>query len=356
MPTVIFFLLISLLSNLTPVQAQVQYKDFLLSDKAIWVLTTGGEVRIIDHKYKKINKTIRDDAAITHLARDRQGIIVVADNLNRLKTYNEATDSWQIRQTLTNTILGLVFDSHNRGYAITDKGIQDLATGQLYFSKLSRLANQTLHEDRWENVSCFHMDNDNNIWVGFDFGEWGGKLFIFDTHRKTFVKPILADTEERLYPVASFSEDSTSVYVSAAMNHKMTSESTISHFKNFQETLLFVSKADWKKPVQVDTEVAVPTTQGENIQSVSYSPYDNALYFTSQNGIFRGTLPDNLSTPQHWQQIAMTNISAQNSSSKAILVPNSIDKIAVVKKNTLIFLSQFDGVGILENGRVTMLP
>ncbi|GAB3756103.1 hypothetical protein [Spirosoma pomorum] len=354
MPTFIFFLLISLLSIVNPVQAQVQYKDFLISDKAIWVLTTGGEVRIIDREHKKVTKTIRNDAAITHLAQDRQGTIFVADNVNQLKTYNEATDSWQIRQTLTNTILGLVFNSQNKGYAITDKGIQDLATGQLYFSKLSRLANQTMHEDRWEGLSCFHMDKDNNIWVGFDFGEWGGKLFIFDTDKKTFIKPILADIEERLYPVQSFSEDSTSVYVSAATNHMQTS-GTISRFKNFQETLLFDNEAHWSEPVKVNTGTEMYTIQGEGIESVVYSPYENVLYFASQNGIFRGNIPSNRTEAQHWKKIATSSSELTTAPAGITIVPHNINKIAAVKKTTLVFLSQFDGIGILENGHVTML-
>jgi hypothetical protein len=256
---------------------------------------------------------------------------------------------------LTNTVFGLVFDGQNRAYAITDKGIQDLATREIFFSKLSRLANQTMHEDRWEGLSCFHMDKDNNIWIGFDFGEWGGKLFIFDTGRKTFVKSILADMEERLYPVESFSEDPTAVYVSAIMNHMMTSGSTISRFKNFQETLLFESKSYWSEPVQDGTRKLKYMIQGEGIKSVSYSPYDRVLYFASQNGIFRGEVPDGLTEARHWQHMAINDVEAKNSSPKAVLVPHSINRIAAVKKNTVVFLSQFDGIGIFENGRITML-
>jgi hypothetical protein len=354
MPFSIILLLIPLLSIVNPVQAQTQYKDFIITGNSAWVLTSEGKISVIDLVSKKVSKTIKSDVAITHLAQDRQETIVVADNLNELKTYSDATGSWQIRQKLANKVFGLVFDSQNRGYTITDKGIQDLATGQLYFSKLSRLANQTLHEDRWENVSCSYMDKDNNIWVGFDFGEWGGKLFVFDTDKKTFVRPIMAELDERLYPVESFSEDSTSIYVSAAMNHMQTS-GTISRLENFQETLLFDSEAHPGKPVQVGTRTEIRVIQGEGIESVVYSPFDNVLYFASQNGIFHGRVPAGLTEAKHWQQIATTNISAQNSLPKVVLVPHNINKIASVRENTLLFLSQFDGVGILENGRVTML-
>jgi hypothetical protein len=211
-----------------------------------------------------------------------------------------------------------------------------------------------MHEDKWEGLSCSYIDKGNNIWVGFDFGEWGGKLFIFDTNKKTFVPPSLADMEERLYPVESFSEDSKSVYVSAAMNHMMTSGS-ISRFENFRETLLFASKGQWSEPVQTNTGSERYIIDGEAVHSIRFNPYDNALYFASQNGIFRGMPTDNLSDPKKWQQIATTNARFLKSLPEVALVPHNIIKIAAVKKNTLVFLSQFDGIGILENGHVTML-
>jgi ligand-binding sensor domain-containing protein len=347
-------LLISLLSVVTSANKKTQYKDFLLSDNAVWALTADGEISVIDLASKKVRRTIKNDVAVTHLAKDRTGAIVIVDKANQLKTYNKATGSWQPMQTIKHKMFGLVFDSQNRAYAVTDKGIQELATGEIYFSKLSRLDNQTMHEDRWEGLSCFHMDKDNNIWVGFDFGEWGGKLFIFDTGKKTFVKPTLDELDERLYPVQSFSEDSTFVYVSAAMSHMMTSGS-ISRFKNFQETLLFESKAHLSEPVKVGTGTEMYTIHGEGIQSLVCSSYDNAMYFASQNGIFRGEVPRGPIEAQHWQHIATNDVGAKKSSPKAVLVPHNINKIASLKKNTLVFLAQFDGIGILENGRVTML-
>jgi hypothetical protein len=105
MPSLVLLLLVSLLSILTQVQAQTQSKDFIITGNSAWVLTYEGKISVIDLASKKVSKTIKSDVAIVHLAQDRQGTIVVADNVNQLKTYNDATDSWQIRQTLTNTMV-----------------------------------------------------------------------------------------------------------------------------------------------------------------------------------------------------------------------------------------------------------
>jgi hypothetical protein len=97
------------------------------------------------------------------------------------------------------------------------------------------------------------------------------------------------------------------------------------------------------------------TIQGEGIESVVYSPYENVLYFASQNGIFRGNIPSNRTEAQHWKKIATSSSELTTAPAGITIVPHNINKIAAVKKTTLVFLSQFDGIGILENGHVTML-
>src|SRR5690606_29864490 len=107
-------------------------------------------------------------------------------------------------------------------FSITEKGIQNLATNKIYFNSKS-LNNQIQYKDKWDKPYCGYIDKNDVIWLGFGYGEWGGNLFAFETNKKKFLDLSLDDFRIELFPIKSFFEDSTSVYISAGLQHMMTS-------------------------------------------------------------------------------------------------------------------------------------
>lgn len=353
MPNFVTLLFVSLLSIITPTNTKAQYKDFVLANSSIWGLTADGKINVIDRKSKTSTKILTNGIEITNLAKDRTGAIVIVDKNNELKKYSEVDNSWQPVKTLKNKLFGLVFDSHNRGYAITVNGIQDVATGKIYFAD-SSLNHQVNYRDGWRNIKAFHIDKANNIWVGFGFGEWGGDIFIFNTDQKKFVTLSLDEFKIMLHPIQSFFEDSTSIYASTGLQHMMTS-GEITQFKDFRATVLFESDSHWSKPFKVGKETLQELVGGEYIGPAAFSPYDNAIYFYSQNGLFRGDRSKNLAYSQNWKKIATPRLKWSSGQPDAVGSPMNVIKLVATGKSSLVFLSQHDGIGFFDNGRVIMV-
>ena len=103
------------------------------------------------------------------------------------------------------------------------------------------------YKGKWFATPCFHMDKNDNIWIGFDYGEWGGDLAIFNTTLQKYEIPKINDFSIELSPVTSFFEDSTSVYISGGLSHMMSSSGLIAKFSDLNSNVIFKSESYWKE-------------------------------------------------------------------------------------------------------------
>ncbi|QKZ13346.1 hypothetical protein [Spirosoma sp. KUDC1026] len=335
--------------NITHAQYKYRYyKDFVQVDNTIWALTTEGTVKIISLTNRKTLRTIINDQAITYITKDRKGTVMLLDRSNQIKTYNEDTGSWKTRQTIEQKLFALAFDSQNNGYAITDKGILNLKTRELHFSKIPQKY-FLFPEDSWDRVTCSYVDKDDIIWVGFYLGEWGGgKLLLFNTDTKTFSEPILHKDTKVLPPVQSLFGDSTTVYASVSW-----SNGSVIHFQDFRATVLFESKNHWGKPF--GKYKIQESIEGEHIGPATLSRYDNSIYFGSQNGIFRGNRSKDLANVKNWKKIVSPTSNWFIGQPISFDSPMNVAKIVATGKGKFVFLSRLNGIGFFDNGRLTMI-
>ena len=54
-------------------QAETDYKDFIVTDKFIWALTSNGEIKLFDKKGKQVEKRIHNSSEILLLTKDKLG-------------------------------------------------------------------------------------------------------------------------------------------------------------------------------------------------------------------------------------------------------------------------------------------
>jgi len=334
------------------VKAESHYKDFIVTDSYIWGLTSNGQIKLFNKTTgKPSDKKITNSSEIALLVKDKFGKAVIADKENQIKKWSDEQNSWVVISKYEGEIYGIVFDSKNMGFAIFDKGIEDLITKKFYFTNKS-LNHQINSKDKWGKPYCHFIDKNEVIWLGFGYGEWGGNLFAFQTKTKKFLDLSLGDFEIELNPIKSFFEDSNSVYISAGLQHMMTS-GIIVRFDNLKATTIFNSESHWSEPTGKDSIKTM--IDGEYIGPTTYNSFNNSIYFYSQNGIFSGNLSKDLSKIENWKLVVKPTLHWKSGQPNAVGSPMNVLKITIIDKDKFIFLSQNDGIGFFDKDKLTMI-
>lgn len=348
----IFILLTSLLFSSFSGHAEIQYKDILVSNNIIWALTNSGDIKLFDvTNGSQLDKNISADTDIILLTKDKNGSPIIANKKKQLKKYNQITNTWEVVGQYDAEPFGILVDSKGSYFSITAKGIQDLATKKFYFNKNS-LNHQITYRDEWGKPYCFYIDKTDIIWLGFGYGEWGGNLFAFQTGEKKFLDLSLGSFKIALFPIKSFFEDSSSLYISAGLQHMMTS-GIIVKVDNLKASILLNSDSHWSEPTGKDSVKTM--LDGEYIGPATYSPFNNSLYFYSQNGIFRGENTKDLSKIENWEKVIRPKLTWKNGQPDAVGSPMNVLKLCIIDKTKFVFLSQNNGIGFFDGQKIVML-
>ncbi|TRZ43122.1 hypothetical protein [Robertkochia solimangrovi] len=333
-------------------KAQTVHNNFVITDKYICSLNDNGKLNFFDlENGSSIEKEINSNQDISILTTDVEKNIVVLDKQNQIKRYNYLKNTWTILSKSKNVVTGIVFNSKNKCYLITNKGIEDAENQKICFSKKS-LNHQINYQTEWGKPYCYYIDKDDRIWLGFGYGEWGGNLFIFNTISKNFEVPDLGNFRIELWPIKSFFEDESSVYLSSGLQHMMNS-GIIIRFDNLKAYSVLESDSHWSKPTEKDrTKTWV---SAEYIGPATYSKHNNSIYFYSQNGIFKGDKSTDLSKIENWKIILQPKLNWKYGQPDAVGSPMNVLKLEVLNENKIIFLSQNDGIGFYDNKELKMI-
>ncbi|AWA31134.1 hypothetical protein HYN48_14110 [Flavobacterium magnum] len=333
------------------IDAQIN-TDFVVYNDQIWSLTKDGKIDVFDYKNEtKVENLISYSDTIYIITKDKNNIPIIIDNKNAIKKYDNQTKSWSKIYNYIKKPLGVLFDKENNCYSITEKGIINLKSGKTYFSNKS-LNHQIHYNDNWSRRALtFFMDKDDNIWIGFGYGEWGGDIFIFNTKSKKFIVPELGKFEIELYPVKSFFEDENYVYLSSGLAHMSTS-GCIVQFDKFHASFFFKSESEWQK-VSGD-ENKPKYIPAQYIGPATFNKYNNSIYFYSQDGIFKGDVKKNLSELKDWENIIKPNLQWKVGQPDAVGSPMNVSRITIIANDKFVIQTQNNGVGYF-NGKELIL-
>ena len=345
-------LLILIFFSYIQVKAATQYQDLIVTNKFICALTDSFQLKLFDKASgKPVEKEIQNSSGILSIAVDKTDKLTIAGKDNFIKRYNDENNSWEVITKYEGNIYGILFNSKNLCYLVTDKGIEDAQTHKVYFSDKS-LNHQIHYKKEWGRPYCYYMDKTDRIWLGFGYGEWGGNLFIFETTNNQFLDPILGSFRIELWPIKSFFEDSTAVYLSSGLQHMMTS-GTIIRFDNLDASVLLESKSSWSAPKGKDKIQTI--IDGEYVGPATFNKFNNSIYFYSQNGIFKGDTNNDLSKIENWEIIIKPKLHWKGGQRDAVGSPMNVLKLILLDKNKLVFLSQNDGIGYFDGEKIITL-
>lgn len=359
-PACFFLLLIFLLvkTNVVSAQSADGYKDFILNGKNVILLTKAGKLKFIDVVSQEPGLLVETDAPILALSADTQGNIVVGDKNQLIKRYDYKQKTWQPLTSYSDKLINIVFNSQNQCFLITNKGIVDAMNHAVYFpdSSLSK-NNQIRYKNDWFWQPVCFIDHQDQLWLGFDHGEWGGDVFAFDTRNRIFSTLQTDSLEMTLNPVAGFCEDPQNVYMSGGLSHIVLTHGSIARFTNGVATPVLQSK-DRETPVEevIDDpktskkqrRIFTTWRGGHRIGPCAYNPANKCLYFYSQNGFFKSRLDTDLSDINQWESVLKPTLKWTGGSRNAVGPSMNVLKMKFTADGTLLFLTEHEGLGIYD--------
>jgi hypothetical protein len=357
-PFLIFLLCFGFYSQIS--LAGEPYRDVVLVDQTIWALTSTGSIRLINAKNGVfLNKEIENNTPIVVITVDKVGNVIIADKANNIKKFDNTKQTWNVVTVYSTQIMGLAVDDKNRYYIISEKGIYDIGSKTHYFTTKS-INTDIKHGDNWHMPSAYHIDINNVIWLGYDYGEWGGDLILFDTVKKQFIEPSFTSRSLELSGVHSIFDDGNAVYVSSSVHHMTITRGSLIRFTNFHLKSLFTSQSRWKTDTiqqgNPPTTTAIRTMAGgEQIGPAAYEASSDSIYFYSQNGFFRGKRGSDLSTIDKWTFIVKPTLRWSGGQRYAVGAPINVLKLFPVGRGQFYFLSEQDGIGYVNGKTLVML-
>jgi hypothetical protein len=312
--------------------------DFVVINKQIWGLTTTGQLVAFTEDGEPLNIQPPQNKGIFIITKDKQNNLIVADSAKHIRLYNNKANTWTTTNTYKRRLYGIVYDSKNQQHLITDRGIK--MNNVYYLPDTTYALNKQLRFSPGliAAPSAYTIDKNDNIWMGYAAGEWGGDIYIFNTQLKKFVKPKAAD----ISPVKSIFEIGQDVYISSGLQHFDTF-GEILKFVNLSAKSIFTSNSYKKDKNGIRINKA-----GEYIGPATFNKFDGQIYFYSQNGFFKGDPKSDLSDLKYWQHVFSPKLHWTNGQNNAVGSPMNVLKIEFISQSKFIYATANDGLCLYD--------
>jgi hypothetical protein len=322
-------------------------REMIVVNQQLWCLTAAGKIVVYNTQGAKQKLPSVQQVTAQHIAND--GTDVIAQLGTKLQRWNSSTGTWQELGNLTVRVFALAASSAHRVYAITPKGVWDISQNAFHLPTASPNNQMLLPRKGFSAPDTYFMDAQDNWWLGYGYGEWGGNIFTYSTKSSKFVKLEFNNFPITLNPIKSFFQLKEEVGVSAGLQHMM-NNGAIATFHHFSAHSIYRSEKD------IDT-----TSQESRWKSISELPYigpasSGNIYFYANKGVFKGKAGRDLSKLRNWQLVFTPKLHWRNGQRDAVGSPMNVLKMLCLGDGKLALLTQDDGVGIWDGNSFNLLP
>ncbi|TYZ05899.1 hypothetical protein FY528_20330 [Hymenobacter lutimineralis] len=322
--------------------------DIVVVKNRIWVLNNGGQITVYTTDGAKVQMASLRGIQAQLIA--QAGDDIVAQTGQQLQLWSSKDSTWRVVGKLAVNAYALAVTSRNHIFAITNKGVLDVVMGQTHLPDSS--PNNQLRElkELGKPSACF-LDKDDNIWLGFGYGEWGGNIFAYDTQHQKFTDLKFNSFNITLHPIKSFFQLPFSIGTSSGLQH-MSNSGAVAEFRNQSAQLLYSSWNDR------DTSATSQPSFRSNAPYVGPAAYDagtNTIYVYSNLGVYKGSYGTNLSRFTSWKKVFHPKLHWRNGQPDAVGSPMNVLKLLSLGNGKLVLLTQNDGVGIWDGQAFKLL-
>ncbi len=323
--------------------------ELIIVNQQVWHLATNGKITVYDTQGIKQTIPAVQKIAVRHIAND--GKDVIAQIGTTLQRWSSRDKTWHEVGALTTPVFALAVSSTHHVYAITSKGVCDVSKNTFHLPA-SSLNHQIRQGKGLQAPATYFMDAQDNLWLGYGYGEWGGNIFTYSTKSQKFIELQFNKFPIILSPIKSFFQLKDAVGVSSGLQHMM-NNGAIAAFHNFSAQPIYSSDGD------IDT-----TSQESRWESISQLPYigpatydtdSEQIYFYANKGVFKGKAGSDLSKLRNWQLVFTPKLHWRNGQPDAVGSPMNVLKMLSLGDGKLVLLTQNDGVGIWNGNSFRLL-
>ncbi|GAB3846943.1 hypothetical protein GCM10028822_07660 [Hymenobacter terrigena] len=332
------------------IKAATAPHELIIVNQQIWYLAANGKITI--YNTQGVKQTIPSVQTVTakHIA--NAGKDVVAQISNKLQRWSSSDKTWREIGNLEIPVFALAVNSNNQVYAITPKGVLDTNKNTFHLP-VSSPNDQIRQLQELSTPATYFMDNQDNLWLGYGYGEWGGNIFTYSTKSHKFVNLKFNDFQINLSPIKSFFQLKNDVGVSSGLQHMMNS-GAITIFHNFSAQPIYNSRREIDAGTQESR--GINFNQLPYIGPAMYEAGSEEIYFYANKGVFKGKAGSNLSKLGNWQLVFTPNLHWRSGQPDAVGSPMNVLKMLSLGDGKLALLTQDDGVGIWNGTSFKLLP
>jgi hypothetical protein len=326
------------------------YKDYEIVDNLIYAITLTDSLVVFDFTKDSIISfpSIEKTSCITK--KDKQIYIGTEDG--RVLLYDNQGYKWKDIAKTDEAIVELFVNSVNKVFAITSKGIYDFSLHKYFSNPLRPKSGMVVVQRKlfifkktvnhyWDLPKKTFLDYHDRIWCGYNSGEFGGGIIVFDTKKGIFIDNKLDSINKHVSSIQSIYGDSANVYVSCGLQHFIFFGDIIKFNNDLENKIIYDGKID-----EDTTAVGVYVGPGQIL--------NNAMVFFTHKGFHKVVKIDRngkilkteiLFRPSLWW----------NREPLAIGSAMSVKRIDLIDKERFVFLTSNDGIGIYNGRNLLMI-
>ena len=314
------------------------FQDFVICQNYVAAIDSESNFLLIDIEgdgYRKID----DDISTLTLSNND---LLIAKKTGKLMSYNLETDQLTEIGVLEEDVLMIARTKDSSMYMITKSGIINFDDKIVY--EFDQSLNHQVKENHLKSPpKTMTVDRDNNIWLGFDYGEWGGDLMVFSTTENRYLTPQINAYQVELFPIKSIASDGDKVFVFCGSGHSPDA-GPILEFDSLVARLIFQSNASLVEVKNEEGKIDSIHRPGRNIDAGTIDTVENKIYWVSGDELVEGNLSKNLSNEENWVVISRLDLELA-----------SIVKLEKVKENSFVYLTNDGKISVLRDNHIRII-
>jgi hypothetical protein len=314
--------------------ANSSIKDCIATYKTIWILKEDGVLLQVNSYSYAIRDSIKLSKKIVAIGSNGQTIYAGTEDgvVHILRQDGHLDTLWVTEQDIRH----LTFTSGNRCFIITNEGIYHPEKKRTYLYHKAKI-NPFAHQPG-DELSAVLVDRNENIWLGFAAGEWGGDIIIFSSGENKFISPRKRQWLFLGYsPVKSIFQVDTAIYASYSVAHSSV-RSSITEMTN---PVRYVFKSGKHYDIPAGPVQNLYNEEALYLGPATYNFYDSSIYFYSQMGVFKSGNGKDLGKIENWSRAVQTELmwpGAGKNNRYASKMFFNIDKLYVLNPDCGIFV------------------
>jgi hypothetical protein len=329
------------------------YRDMCVVSNRIFAIGLDSQLVVIDHFKTEIMDL---DADVVAMNTYKDGI-VYAKSTGEILYYNLQSQKTSL-EGISQTAVAFIQPIDSNIYLLGKAGISILKTQEFFDYNNVRHHHESVFL-KLGSPDAIGSDHLGNIWLGYNFGEFGGEIMKFSTQKKEIACVNFDCYDGDYNAVETFNKSDSGMYVTFSYGHSY--YDGIVELTDLACQEIFHRKDSMIHFIHNGMEAERPYS-GMEAGPLAYDSKEKIVYVYSKGKIMRGDVVIDLSKETAWTEVLNFYSFAKCGIGELDTVFNQIrfysdiypTKLAILDSSSFVFLDRHDGIGVISKEFLTM--